>query len=143
MINKCSISWCTGVSFAQGVCKSHTNHLYRYGECRRFSNMPNEVRMTSDYAEVVLYKRDLSESGVYVKISAESIPQILGKRFYYSNGYAKLSTSKKTIYLHQILSQCQYPLVCDHINRDRLDCRVENLRCVTRSVNNRNKQHFL
>ncbi|MBP6924756.1 MAG: HNH endonuclease, partial [Candidatus Pacebacteria bacterium] len=36
-------------------------------------------------------------------------------------------------------SKCEHPLVCDHINRDRLDCRIENLRCVTRKENNLNK----
>lgn len=126
--------------YSSGVCKSHTNHLYRYGECRRFSHTPNEIVISgSGYAELVLYKRDMSESGVRVKISCSSIDEIKGMRFYYSNGYAKLSKSNKTIYLHQILSRCKYPLVCDHINRDRLDCRIENLRCVTRAENNKNK----
>ena len=138
MKTKCKAIWCNNEAYASDVCKSHTNHLYRYGELRRFTHTPNEIVIKDDYAEIILYKRDMSESGVRVKISKESIKEIENIRFYFSNGYAKVSSSK-TKYLHQILSKCEYPLVCDHINRDKLDCRIENLRCVTRKENNLNK----
>lgn len=135
---KCKAEWCTNKVYASGVCRPHTNHLYRYGELRRFTHTPNEIVKVGKHAEIILYNRDMSESGVRVKISIESIPEIKNLRFYYTNGYAKLSSSK-TRYLHQILSKCESPLVCDHINRDKLDCRIENLRCVTRLENNLNK----
>lgn len=135
---KCKAEWCQNKVYASGVCRPHTNHLYRYGELRRFTHTPNEIVLVDKHAEIILYNRDMSESGVRVKISVESIPEIKHLRFYYTNGYAKLSSSK-TKYLHQILSRCEFPLVCDHINRDRLDCRIENLRCVTRAENNKNK----
>lgn len=137
-MNKCKAEWCDNVAYSKGVCKSHTNHLYRYGEIRRFTHTPNEIIKHKDYCEIVLYTRDMRDSGIRVKISHKSIDEIKDMRFYLSNGYAKLSNSK-TKYLHQILSKCKYPLVCDHINRDKLDCRIENMRCVTRSENNKNK----
>jgi hypothetical protein len=138
MKTKCKVEWCDNEVYANSVCRPHTNHIYRYGELRRFTHTPNEIIISGEYAEIVLYKRDMSESGIRVKISISSIEDIKGLRFYYTNGYAKLSSSK-TKYLHQILSKCEYPLVCDHINRDKLDCRIQNLRCVTRSENNKNK----
>lgn len=137
-LKKCLAVWCNNPVYASGVCKPHTNHLYRYGELRRFTNTPNEIILLDDHAEIILYNRDMSDSGVRVKISKNSIDKIKNTRFYFSNGYAKVSSSK-TKYLHQILSECEPPLVCDHINRNKLDCRIENLRCVTRAENNKNK----
>ena len=135
---KCKATWCENQVYASDVCRSHTNHLYRYGELRRFTHTPNEIIIKDKYAEIILYNRDMTDSGTRVKISKRSIPQVEKMRFYLSNGYAKVSSSK-TKYLHQLISKCEFPLVCDHINRDKLDCRVENLRCVTRKENNLNK----
>lgn len=138
METKCKAKWCNNKVYASGVCRPHTNHLYRYGELRKFTHTPNEIIMKRAHAEMVLYNRDMSDSGMRVKISKSSIKDLENTRFYLSNGYAKVSSSK-TKYLHQIISKCEFPLVCDHINRNKLDCRIENLRCVTRKENNLNK----
>lgn len=136
---KCIVDWCKNQSYASGYCRSHTNHIYRYGEPRRFNNQQNEIIDNGDYLEIVLYDIHLKPNGHKVKIDKSSLEEIKNIRFYYSNGYAKVAKSNKTVYLHQILSKCEYPLVCDHINRDKLDCRIKNLRCVTRKENNLNK----
>ena len=134
---KCSVDWCDGKSFARGVCRAHTNHLYRYGETRRFSHTPNKIIIKKKHAEIVLYNRDMSPSGKVALISIEDAtnPEITSQRFYFSHGYTKVSHYSPTVYLHQIISRCEYPLVCDHINQNKLDCRIENLRCVTRKQN--------
>lgn len=61
-------------------------------------------------------------------------------------GYAftRLPTGARpglTVYLHtfvQVLADI-IPEQSDHVNRDRLDCRLENLRPATQSQNNRNQ----
>ena len=68
-------------------------------------------------------------------IDTEDVPKIYNERFYVSHGYAKVATSKKTTYLHQLLAGCKEPLVTDHINQNKLDNRKKNLRCVTRHEN--------
>lgn len=58
------------------------------------------------------------------------------KWFLNSNGYYR-NTKSKT-YLHQYILGKKDGLVCDHINRNKLDNRKSNLRFVTRTINNQN-----
>lgn len=136
---KCVVDWCVNQEYSTGYCRPHTNHIYRYGEARRFGKKPNEILEVDDHLEIVLYDIHLKPNGYRAKIDKTNLEEVRNKRFYYSQGYAKVAKSDKTTYLHQILSKCEYPLVCDHINRDKLDCRTKNLRCVTRKENNLNK----
>ena len=139
MKEKCIVTWCKNIEYAKGYCRPHTNHIYRYGEPRRFGKQPNEIIDCGDHYEIVLYDMHLKENGYRALIDKNSLEEIRNYRFYYSHGYAKVAKSNKTIYLHKIISKCQSPLVCDHINRNKLDNRISNLRCVTRRENNLNK----
>ena len=46
---------------------------------------------------------------------------------------------KQTIRLHRLIAQPTKGLVVDHINRNKLDNRKVNLRCVTQAINCRNR----
>ncbi|WP_336295527.1 HNH endonuclease [Cronobacter dublinensis] len=57
------------------------------------------------------------------------------------NGYLKLAIDNKKYYAHRIvwvLKKKEWPQYIDHINGDRSDNRIENLRNVSRSQNQRN-----
>lgn len=57
------------------------------------------------------------------------------------NGYKAGAINGKRFYAHRIIWKmtCGYdPVEIDHINGNRIDNRIENLREVTRAVNNRN-----
>lgn len=64
-----------------------------------------------------------------------------GRQFCYdkSNGYVEIKTSKGWIDLHRVLMNAQKGQIVDHINRNKLDNRRENLRFVSHSINNFNK----
>lgn len=49
---------------------------------------------------------------------------------------------KKTIFLHREIKPCPDGKVIDHINRNRLDNRRENLRACTTSENLQNKESY-
>lgn len=50
-------------------------------------------------------------------------------------GYAIRRNNGITTRLHRLITNCPKNLVTDHINRNKLDNRRENLRCVTQSEN--------
>ena len=54
-------------------------------------------------------------------------------------GYATVSKNKKQIYVHHLVLGKKEGFVTDHINRNKLDNRKENLRFITRAENNRNR----
>jgi hypothetical protein len=59
------------------------------------------------------------------------------------NGYVARSTQKNrvwvTILMHRVVNETADGFETDHINRDKLDNRKENLRNVTHAQNERNK----
>jgi hypothetical protein len=78
-------------------------------------------------------------------ISKEFIQKIKNKTcFYCSNGYMALKDNNKQMYLHQLIMKNiekddnEKELSIDHINRDKLDNRIKNLRWTTQSVQTEN-----
>ena len=67
--------------------------------------------------------------------------QDIYKKGWYLNSYGyairtiKINGKKRNIYFHHLVLPAKKGLDVDHINRDKLDNRVSNLRYVTRSQN--------
>jgi len=77
-------------------------------------------------------------------IDLDDLPRVSNYKWYInSRGYAmtnaKWNGTRKIIMLHRfIMNMIDSPLQVDHINHIRLDNRKENLRAVTRYVNQQN-----
>ena len=66
-------------------------------------------------------------------------------KWHYTNGYAKstmprVEGKQKQTFMHRIINNTQYDMETDHINRNTLDNRRENLRSATRFGNMRNRK---
>ena len=56
----------------------------------------------------------------------------------------KLGGKRRMVMLHRfvwLLKHGDCPQIIDHINRNRYDCRLENLRAADASLSNRNRSH--
>lgn len=83
----------------------------------------------------------LDIKGCTVLIDEEDYEKVIALNWFItSHGYAKMTRRKDKHYLHHfIIGKGENGLVVDHINQNKLDNRKENLRHVTRKVNNENK----
>lgn len=81
------------------------------------------------------------------KIEKRGVPvgSIVGKS--YNSGFVQFNHDDKTYHVHRVIYQMfhgeiEKGLFVDHINRNKQDNRLENLRVATRTENNRNKNPY-
>ena len=68
-----------------------------------------------------------------------------GQRTNRPDGYAAVGVGKRTLYAHRIIYAIMHgkmPLEVDHINGNRIDNRIENLRDVSSAENSHNSKMF-
>jgi hypothetical protein len=75
--------------------------------------------------------------GKFTKVSDEDFDFVSKLNLYVNDGYVKTYYKGRHWKLHQLLVGGDF----DHINRDKLDNRRENLRPATRSQNNSNRAY--
>jgi hypothetical protein len=136
-MNKCTIPECERKYYAKGYCEAH------YKRFRAGKNMNIGFRTTERKAKIIN-----NIALIPLGIDAKDGYMIVDKDFSYLDKY-KCSLSKrgypvafidgKITNLHSvIIGKPPKGLVTDHINRDKLDNRIKNLRLVSQKVNVRN-----
>lgn len=138
----CSVDGCENKHYGLGYCRKHYQQYRRYGYIpARTRNDANEIIEYDDYAEVVLYNKDGNEVA-RTMIDLEHVDTVKNYRWHLSHGYAR---NDEVGFLHRYIMNLTDDLVIDHINRNPLDNRRDNLRictqhenCFNRLVSNRN-----
>ena len=144
----CSVEGCNNKHLAKGYCTKHYQQIKKYGEIisvGRTKYDPNEIVMYEGYAEMILY----NSRGIEVArtlIDIEDIEKVSQYKWCLDNkGY--VTTNKindKKVLLHRFIMNIWKnefdwdSNVIDHINRNPLDNRKENLRIVSQRENNNN-----
>lgn len=96
--------------------------------------------MTMDYEEYILQHFQYHSDGTLTRDDRKNSLGSLDK-----DGYVIIKVKGKQFKAHRIvwlLNHGKFPIgVIDHINRCRTDNRIENLRDVSQSINNKNAFH--
>jgi hypothetical protein len=121
-------------------CNKHYKQLLRCGEIlTRTKFDKNEIIIYKDYAEIVLYNINNKEKARAI-IDIDKINIINTYKWGLYEKYVVTRNNKKEIiYLHRLITNCNNnEKVVDHINRNKLDNRIINLRICTSSENGKN-----
>lgn len=137
MSKTCSVEGCNGKHQAKGYCNRHYKQFKRHG-CilERTKNDANEIIEHDDYAEMILYNNK-GEEVARALIDLEYVDVV--NDYKWRLNYQGYVVNDKVGKLHRFLMNPGEDLVIDHINRNRLDNRICNLRACTLQENNMNK----
>ena len=118
-------------------CNRHYLQMHNHGHCFKSIFDENDFIEHDDYVEMIVFYKNQQSS---VLLSSEACEKVkLLKWHLRPDGYVESrEENKETILLHRYLTNFKYSTV-DHINRNKLDNRLENLRGVTTSQNQINK----
>ena len=128
------------VSQAGGYyCMKHKAQIYRYGHVldneKRTTADPNEIVVHENYAEIII-RNNTQKIVASALIDIEDIEKCSGIKWYLDDkGYVE---GPKKLKIHRYILNYDGDLVIDHINRNKLDNRKQNLRIVSVSENNQN-----
>lgn len=129
-------------------CKKHYMQMYHKGKItNRTIYDPNEYVMYENYAECVTYDKEGNETA-RVKVDLDKVEELKQYKIYIrkqggDTWYAAINLEGKKILLHRYLMNVyeeKYSIDCvvDHINGDKLDDRLENLRICSHTDNMKN-----
>ena len=138
----CSVNGCGQIVNCKNLCKKHYTQLRRTGKVMdRTLFDKNDIVINQGYAEIILYSRRLEENGRAI-VDIESLPLL--KKFKWGlthDGYVKTASRRNgNILMHRMLLSPSKSEFVDHINHDKCDNRMSNLRICSPSQNLMNMQ---
>lgn len=117
---------------------------------RQMAGKPHNLNyyiLKNNYCELVIFNKRKNKK-ITAFISIKDIEKV--KKGHWcacydktiNNYYIRGRINEKQIQLHRYITNCPNNLVVDHINRNTLDNRQENLRCITQNENNQNRKEL-
>ena len=122
------------------ICRRHQNQVFKYGKIlERTIKDKNTTTVKGSEAYISLYNKQCEKVAEAI-IDKEDIIKVKDIKWCVSvKGYVSGKIKGKDAYLHQIILPKETSLVIDHIDRNPLNNRKNNLRQVTPSENCINK----
>lgn len=134
----CKVEGCTNDKIlAKGLCNKHYKQLYRHGKIIKTIYEPNDIVCYETYAEIILRDKHGEECARSL-IDLEDVDLVSKYKWCISHNY--VLCRELNVMLHCFLmGNTSEELVIDHINRNTLDNRKENLRLATMQQNAMNR----
>jgi hypothetical protein len=137
----CKVSICEQPTRANGYCNRHAQQYYNHGKIINpypSRRLIRNIKTVGEYSYIPLGSAESKYSDVFAIIDTEHINKVKNFNWGYSSGYARQTETKE--YLHRLLTNAPAHLHVDHINGNKLDNRLDNLRVCTQAQNNRNSK---
>ena len=134
----CKVEGCTNDKIlAKGLCNKHYKQLYRHGKIIKTIYEPNDIVCYETYAEIIIRNKQ-GEERARSLIDLEDVNRVSQYKWCISHNY--VLCRELNVRLHCFLMcNTNEELVVDHINRNTLDNRKENLRLATMQQNAMNR----
>lgn len=135
----CMVEGCENEVLGRGYCEKHYTQIRRHGKLlERTRHDPNEIIYKKNYAVICLYnmKQEKVAETIIDKEDAERVSKY--KWCLMNTGDVITALGNKRLKLHRLLINAPNESEVDHIDRNRLNNRKNNLRICKHSENLRN-----
>ena len=107
---------------------------------REYLYYPSQIHQFVGYEGVLkkYYFREI-DYALISKSDLDVVKQIYWRKTEYGYARGKNPITRKDIFLHKYITQTSKETVIDHINRNKLDCRRENMRIADSQINSLNR----
>lgn len=139
---KCKVDLCEGKAIHFEYCSKHYKQLYRHGKILNRTRFdPNEIIINGDKIEIIIYDKDNKPKNNRIVADLSQLEKIKNLKWSLdSKGYPVTTVNKtEKIRMHRYILNLNEDLPVDHINKNKLDNTIVNLRMATTSENNANK----
>jgi len=136
----CKYAQCSVKSRSLSFCEKHYRRYSKYGDASTINKRgcPPSPMPYSEHNNY--YEIQLSNCNRTTRVSKEDFFITKYRWHLDGDGYACSKINGRLLRLHKLLVKQVKNLVSDHINRDRLDNRRENLRLVSKRMNSLNRK---